>query len=77
MVRHDWPSVAVPGLGTVSVPAWMAVFAAWKNAVALHAATWVNDENWPWMSSSATQLLPCRMASGVPDAAVCHDRSFL
>ena len=69
VVMHGCPSFAVPGLGTVSVPAWMAVLAAWKNATALQAPTWVNDENVPAMSSPATQLACCRIASGVPDAA--------
>ena len=39
------PSFAVPGAGTLSLPAAIAVFAAVKNAVALQAPTWVNDEN--------------------------------
>jgi hypothetical protein len=53
----------------VSFPALIAVFAAAKKAAALQAPTWVNDENWPLMSSPATQLACCRIASGVPDAA--------
>ena len=69
VVMHGCPSFAVPGLGTVSVPAWIAVLAAWKNATALQAPTWVNDENVPAMFSPATQLAPCRIASGVPEAA--------
>ena len=59
----------MPGCGTVSFPALIAVFAAAKKAGALQAPTWVNDENWPLMSSPATQLACCRIASGVPDAA--------
>src|SRR5215469_249612 len=69
VVRHRWPSLAMPGCGTVSLPAVIAAFAAVKNAGALQAPTWVNDENWPLMSSPATQLACCRIASGVPDAA--------
>src|ERR1700761_7882019 len=59
----------VPGRGTVSFPALIAAFAAVKKAGALQAPTWVNEENWPLMSSPATQLACCRIASGVPDAA--------
>ena len=69
MVRHAWPSFAVPGAGTVSLPAAIAALAAAKNAAALQAPTWVNDENWPLMSSPATQLACCRIASWVAEAA--------
>src|SRR5215469_16830127 len=69
VVRHRWPSLAMPGCGTVSLPAWMAAFAAVKKAAALQAPTWVKAENWPLMSSPATQLACCSIASGVPDAA--------
>jgi hypothetical protein len=69
VVRQGCPSFAVPGFGTVRVPAVMAALAAWKNATALQAPTWVNEENAPAMSSPATQLFCCRIASGVPDAA--------
>ena len=40
-----------------------------KKAGALQAPTWVNDKNWPLMSSPATPLACCRIASGAPDAA--------
>jgi hypothetical protein len=45
------------------------MFAALKNAVALQAPTWVNDENSPLTSSPATQLACCRIASWVGEAA--------
>src|SRR5262249_56670558 len=69
VVRHDLPSEAVPGAGTVSFPALIAALAALKNATALQAPTWVNDENWPPMICPATQLACCKIASGGPDAA--------
>jgi len=43
--------------------------AALKNAAALQAPIWVNDENWPPTFCPATQLACCKIASGVPDAA--------
>jgi hypothetical protein len=69
VVRHCLPSAAVPGDGTRRFPAAMAALAAWKNATALQAPTWVNGENWPLMFSPATQLACCRNVSCVADAA--------
>src|SRR5215472_5086504 len=69
VVRHGLPSEAVPGGGTVSFPALIAALAAPKNAAALQAPIWVNDENWPPTFCPATQLACCKIASGVPDAA--------
>src|SRR6516162_642245 len=69
VVRHGMPSEAVPGAGTVSFPALIAALAARKNAAALQAPIWVNDENWPPMTCPATQFACCKIASGVPDAA--------
>ena len=69
VVRHVCPSFAVPGAGTRSLCDAIAMFAALKNAVALQAPTWVNDENSPLMSSPATQLACCRIASWVGEAA--------
>jgi hypothetical protein len=43
--------------------------AALKNATALQAPIWVNDENWPPTFCPATQLACCKIASAVPDAA--------
>jgi len=69
VVMHVWPSVPLPGAGTVSFPAWIAAFAAAKNATALQAPTWVKAENSPLMFSPATQPACCNIVSGVPDAA--------
>jgi len=69
VVRHGLPSEAVPGGGTVSFPALIAALAALKNAAALQAPIWVNDENWPPTFCPATQLACCKIASGIPDAA--------
>src|SRR6516225_5485904 len=69
VVRHGMPSEAVPGAGTVSLPALIAALAALKNATALQAPIWVNDVNWPPMTCPATQLACCKIVSGVPAAA--------
>jgi hypothetical protein len=59
----------VPGDGTVSLPAAIAALAAAKKAGALQAATCVNDENLPLMSSPEMQLACCRRKSEVGAAA--------
>jgi len=69
VVRHVCPSLALPGAGTVSLCAAIAVFAAVKNAGALHAATWVNGEKSPLMFSPPTQFACCRIASWTGEAA--------
>jgi hypothetical protein len=59
----------MPGEGTCSFWAAIAWLAAVKNAAALQAPTWVNDENSPLMFSPAVQLACCRIASWVAEAA--------